>query len=909
MLNNINNNVIMVSLDNFLNNTDIDIKNISEEEMIDIHKNIANLDNIVNNVSDLSDDQRKILEIKMQELKNDLDKLGQKYIWNKEDIIYYTQWLLEDLLWDIEDYNNWNKDVLFSAEWFIKAEEIVDSNFEWDFDEHDFIKNIESYLDKPYLNSLLKMIRIDLVSFYEKDWELIIKMKNNPKLKDIYEKYFSEDLLLKSALIDYNIEEVIEKIDFYKKYLSIENIKKLFLSLRDIDVFSNIDSIKLFEEILWIDYIKSDNFKNFLLDNMKNYTSVYYSYNLSSVVRVVEYCQFNEDFYIKAAEKNQNIFFTTRIFSLGSEELINKVFSRAIDYNFELWMKYREQLLARYYRNPKKFNNDKHNSVAVLKLCNKYLAQTIAKQNSNSFKILNKEDFLLEYWNEVFNNSTIKRESRFVNLGRNYTKFKKYFESYSDFSDFIEEQLLNKTIDISQSINDIYDYYEEREWQLNRLTREPENKRTYFKRKRIAELRKILEWHLPIDIKKEIRDELKKYSTEEIISALWNHVTNYSTTFKLMLEELDNRLDKNENIFSFINKNEKLNTKTKEFLIGQTIVWMLARGQVDRINNLINSVDDKNILWKIIKDIINYKNNDLFSEESFSWLLIGLPKLLEYNDFIRWLIKNICISKTNHKFNIWLYTVLKLSNKSSLLSEIMWWLDNIWELDNKYNWLIKYALFPNEIHEKFIEWKTNDIIMIYWWDWSWWWLERYDSEINKFKWYWYKNIKESNDINILEKDWVRVTFVNFDELQINNIKNLKWYLKKEWIDTKLVVYRWHNYYTSKMIEETWWYWKDNVILDGWCRNISKLSSYRKVWIDNQLLAYDSKWQWDDTLWVVTQYIKYIRDVRKNPNIENKIKTWNDFKNNYWGSDYAKEHIKFPWSLIDVLNRISDWEND
>jgi len=42
-------------------------------------------------------------------------------------------------------------------------------------------------------------------------------------------------------------------------------------------------------------------------------------------------------------------------------------------------------------------------------------------------------------------------------------ELKKYFSTDTEFSNFIEKQLLSKTTDISQSINDIYDFYEEKE--------------------------------------------------------------------------------------------------------------------------------------------------------------------------------------------------------------------------------------------------------------------------------------------------------------------------------------------------------------------------------------------------------------------------------------------------------------
>jgi hypothetical protein len=198
---------------------------------------------------------------------------------------------------------------------------------------------------------------------------------------------------------------------------------------------------------------------------------------------------------------------------------------------------------------------------------------------------------------------------------------------------------------------------------------------------------------------------------------------------------------------------------------------------------------------------------------------------------------------------------------------------------------------------------TNDIVMIYWWEGQWWWLERIAWDIKKYKNLWYKESQLNKNIEwikILEKNWIRVIIINYDKFK--NTDKIWEILKENKIKSDMFVFRWHNFYTSRMIKNLGnkILWK-TVILDWWCRNFSQINEYRKKWINNGLIAYTSTWKWEKTLHIVNSFITFLRE-NKNKNKDIKI-TWQDFANKNIKSSYVKNYVKFPGNILDIILKI------
>jgi hypothetical protein len=125
----------------------------------------------------------------------------------------------------------------------------------------------------------------------------------------------------------------------------------------------------------------------------------------------------------------------------------------------------------------------------------------------------------------------------------------------------------------------------------------------------------------------------------------------------------------------------------------------------------------------------------------------------------------------------------------------------------------------------------------------------------------------------------------------------------------MLAYRWHNYNTYDMIKDTKVIlseYPNSIVIDWWCRNVSKLWSYKEMWINNQIITYNSTWEWWTTLWFTSRFIeKYLRkpDEYKDREITLALLSHEILD---IGS-YAIEFMKFPWNLIDITLEVENWK--
>ena len=490
-------------------------------------------------------------------------------------------------------------------------------------------------------------------------------------------------------------------------------------------------------------------------------------------------------------------------------------------------------------------------------LGNKYIKQLV----KYSFNLDNepRNDFIenfhpekLDIWLFSFN----------IFLWKKLDKLKKLFKSENDYKKFIEKVIEQTSKQTSFALNRIYDHYDEK-------------------------------WFSHKEIEAKIKENLPTFSTEELISSLWNHKLNYATTFNIVLNEIEQRAKElwYKNIFEYINNDKNLNEKAKEYLKWQVIIWLSARWLVNKLNPLISKEPIKS--YKIIKNIINYKNTN-FSFSNYLWLVSWITKIIENNKYIEnQIYEDFFIKNENPKFKKALNIALFLEWKE--LTKI--WIKPLSEKNKeKYKNIIKHFLIPKE----FLTQKENTIIYIYWWEWSWWGLERLDKELKIYKdKFWYKLAEKWSWYYILEKNKIKVIFINFWNIDIEFLKEL---------NPTLVAFRWHNYYTKMMILALKKYLTNHpksIVVDWWCRNASLVNEYRLEWINNQIVSYKNVWKWWSTFNFTATFIsKYLRkkEFYKNKNIT--LKKW---ANKELKDDYSLQFMEFPWSLSDIVIKIENWE--
>lgn len=463
-----------------------------------------------------------------------------------------------------------------------------------------------------------------------------------------------------------------------------------------------------------------------------------------------------------------------------------------------------------------------------------------------------------------------------IPLWKNFEEYQKDFTTKQAFQKFVEKIIKSLSEYISEGINSIYDFAE-----IDNLPYWNENNPPWAK---------TIIW--------QIKKELKRFSTEELISSLGNHSINYSTTFKLILAEIHERIKQYwyKNIFQFIDNDKNINDKTKIFLKWQVIAWLSARGKINELNNLLQ--DEKN--FSLIDKIIDYKNNNIFNLETYLWLAIWLPKLLEKNTKLqKYIYKNYFEQNKNIKFKTALQIAFAIYNKKLTSNWILPLKEN--ETNPIFQKIRKQFLLPTkEIFQR----KIKDLVYIYWWDGEWWWLVYYKYELNIYKnKYWYKTIEKWPGYEIIEKNWIEITFINYDKSP-----NSKEIFSKYKINPILFAFRWHNFVTSEMIRE---YknilnqFPESIILDWGCRNVSKISTYRKLWIENQIMAYTSTWKWNATFQFLERFIsQFLRHPEK---YKNKNITLKELSQQILpDSAYTKNFMKFPGDLIDIILEIEKW---
>ena len=802
----------------------------------------------------------------------------------------------------VELNSDWWKDIT-RKEWekIKKEKNFLLDNLKWLKKENllEFYSRLDKVFEKKWkeIYKITKNDLDDLKEVYEfekeKDANNFIKnLKDDPRFK----KYLEEIEKFDPYAIDLN--EIKEARKYFWKEFDKDSLFRILDKNRFFPFFDLIEVAKIFKE-KWdkisikniLDLLEINNeFDVYWLGELKAYFWDEIDLNSGNLKKYIEvpwdmlvqvWKNFNLNFeqslklFNKLLSKSEyfDIDYVVKLKNVFSDFSINKLLSI-----LELKPKIDLSLLVKY--------KDKLDFLTFDKI--KYILEKNKNFNFKSLKIFidfkklkiynllkDENGFYEQYLNLlVTKNYTIWREGRNILLGKEYLILRKYFKANDDFKYFIDLLVRwnnNKfSKRLSQTINDIYDYNDEHHIWWTKLDKN------------------ILEW-------------LKRFSNEELISVLGNHVENYSHTFKLILKELKNRWLSWKKLLDYVEKNKNLTEETKIFLKWQYIIWLLARNVnywrdiISLLNSL--SIKEKNYLWdNVFLKILNYKKdkNTIFTEWSYSGLLIGLENLYEKDSFIKNKIDNYFNTTENNTFKLWWVTIKLLKHP---------------ELYEKYknNSLYKeaYKLIKSlKINKEILQKKVNDIVSIYWWKWEGAGLPYLKYDIKFYLNKWYKKIYFSEGIYIFEKKWIRYTLINFDKYDKNWDIDviLKNELKKHWISADLFVFRGHNYYTSKMIEKLWknFLW-NTTILDWWCRNFSRINYYREHWIDNSLIAYTNTWKWLETQKIIKYFSKFL--------IENKGKnidiTWNDFAKKYVKSKYIKNYVKFPWNMLDLILKIEE----
>ncbi len=686
-------------------------------------------------------------------------------------------------------------------------------------------------------------------------------IKNNPELLEQistldYKLIFNfEDSFVYALVYAKNNNKLVEMLINSWKELISNNAGAFIYAL----IYTE-NNPKLLEQIIlnWIELITKDELTFFSVlectkDDSKILKIAIKQYEQSTninkkmIAYALEYTKHNYKLFKLVIKKSSKLIFTDK-----------KLFGKILEYTKE----YPELRLS------------------IFELWKKYI---IKKENIIQYiKTKKYQEFEKIYLDLIQKNLQIGRNGRIINLWQWYETLKPYFKDDNNWQIFIKKIIIQNTKNISQSINDIYDYYNEKDY-------------TYPK------------------IKKEIKKWLKFYSTEELISSLWNQITNYTTTFKLILNEIQNRLW-SKNIFEYIDNNNNLNQITKDFSIWQIIIGLSARWEVNKLLTYIWRYSNKEKVWTIIKNILHYKENNIFSRESYVGLLLWIEDLLKNDNtwFINSIIENYFNEdNTDISFKKSLIVIFDIKRNIKLLKKYLW--ENYKEnkLYQEIVWTKKQSILNPKLFEK---WTSKDFVYIYGWNSHGWWTEFFEKDINvylnKYEGYsilWPNDIDRNNlsksKYVILEKDWINIVFINYEKE--NNIDKI---VKKEWLDILWISYRWHNSYTREMIKNTPDFLdnnKDAFVIDGGCNNSSYIETYRANGVMNQLITYDSTGRWAVTIKLMQILIEYIRDNKgKEINI-----TWQDFNDKIIGqrideeSRYAHKYIKFPWNMIDILLKL------
>lgn len=451
---------------------------------------------------------------------------------------------------------------------------------------------------------------------------------------------------------------------------------------------------------------------------------------------------------------------------------------------------------------------------------------------------------------------------------KGYAEYKRFFRKPEYFQDFLEKAVYSYNLDISYDINYIYDNAEEN-W-LNAYS--------------------------------ELRKKLPEFSDVALLSCLWNNTINYSITFWEVLSELSRRLKKSKynNFFDLIDWNTNLNVNTKNFLKWQLFTWLLARWRTDVLADTLSNTTLEDI-YNLVSKIINYKNNTLFTRQMYLSLISWIQTLVSiYPEIWKHIYRDYFQKDWNKLFKDSLFISLivnwKKINSSWMIVDAS--VDEI----NKYSEITKDFLIPNnEIFQR----KDKQMFYIYSWWWAWWWVERYLSEINQYRWFWYKVIQKWHSFHILEKDWVQVVFVNHDIILESDAK----LLFEGKFKPIMIAYRWHNYNTSETIMSTRWFLKSNpsaIVVDGWCRSASMFMDYRESGIDNQIVAYLDTWIWAKTLNFTSNFItNYLRKPKVYSQKSTTLHTFT--RQSFKGWSYILENMAFPWNTLDLLEKVDTWK--
>jgi len=518
--------------------------------------------------------------------------------------------------------------------------------------------------------------------------------------------------------------------------------------------------------------------------------------------------------------------------------------------------------------------------------------------------------------------SNIQKQASIYPLITNWTsrfffiwKDKTLLTYYTDPQLSTEKILIEGSSEISETISNLYRYYDQ-----------PEAHNLW-----------LHEQYSP-----KTKELLKLASTEELISSLWNHVQNLSYTFDYTLNEIrwiasskkeewkeiwrkKWRLNW-ENIFSYIdNLDDNYSTNTKSFLKWQIIIWLLVRWEKDENWNTVSR--EKSILYN---SILNYNNktdisnilsdillNDI-TESNISpratWIIWWLNKILSID-----LLKDQIITKLKHwkktqKKIILAY--LKLSWKQELYEDILKKITRNKISKNKMTKLVeKLEAKLWKINIDFTK-QYNDIVTVYVWGGGGGWMERIirwnkifrhqkEQELLKDIESWKYNIQgfektSAENILELEKQALQQISITWEATLIN--KKTQEEKQFDLSNCEEFNEKWNTYRKSEVLRyaEEKWFSKisglsclsdeqKNMLENWWTKKLLE-----KQDIINNLLLSNNFIILENTSWVRMTYILY-----------NKI---TGTQKSHIQRHIQADFVSYRWHNVTTRNVIPKWKN-
>lgn len=358
---------------------------------------------------------------------------------------------------------------------------------------------------------------------------------------------------------------------------------------------------------------------------------------------------------------------------------------------------------------------------------------------------------------------------------------------------------------------------------------------------------------------------LKSLSDKDLFVAALN-LKEWVWAFGQAYNEILTRLW-NSNIFDYIDKISSKrwpkNDQIRDSLMISCVSTLLTRSKTWDFKKYFESYSKKNELKEIIKN--NFKNS---------------------NSLKKWVLLKIDFLKTLTGFDV--NSLIRID-------------ENVKEALNEYDKLsdIKIDVFS----QKKVNW-----LFLFDFEGHGWWRAYFDSNLKYFKDQWFSVVSNHSDAiskTVKLKKWddtvtlvVLKTDSNDREKNINTAINN---IKKTKENYNLFALRWHCYTTDSMAKNLWnIVGKWDILIDWWCRNANKLSSYKKAWVDWVMFAYTAEWKWGVTEYFVDQIFKF----KNNGSLDKLLSSFNSDNQNS-NATYLANNLSRPDSAYYYYSINSD----